>query len=512
MGFSYNLSFLYRNEEVIMGKKILVYNTHIEISPYHRGECEKLEKSMSVFDRVCHCYVPVAYYIENDTLYLPRGFNLSKLEFFFNEVPSIQNGYDKYNRFETPVEIKGKPKNQIQKDSIDFLLSKGNYGRGKLFTQKSLNLDTGDGKTFCSIYAIAKMGLKTIIITHKKKIREQWKEEFLDKTDIDPDRIYIIDGRRGMDKIMQGKVDADIYLVNHQTLHSYARLSDDENEEESLTYENQNWSRIRDFFKKIRVGIKIIDESHLFFNNTLMIDYFSNTRYTFYITATFNRSDYYEDKIFRQAFSSVYRFGEETLDYEEKRKHINFVIVYFHTRPTTRDKYSMVTRYGFSAYRYIDYELKNNPEHHMITLICNLVKKIEYMEGKILINVPKIEAVDYVANELRKETDKKVGTVYSKNDPELNREGYESDIICSTIKSIGVGDDIGGLRCIINTEPIASASRADQLKGRLREYAPDMDTFIFHLVDTSIEQNLIFLDRIMPLMEKKCKKIIKMVI
>ena len=119
----------------------------------------------------------------------------------------------------------------------------------------------------------------------------------------------------------------------------------------------------------------------------------------------------------------------------------------------------------------------------MITLICNLVKKIEYMEGKILINVPKIEAVDYVANELRKETDKKVGTVYSKNDPELNREGYASDIICSTIKSIGVGDDISGLRCIINTEPIASASRADQLKGRLREYAPDMDTFIFHLVD-----------------------------
>ena len=498
-----------------MGKKILVYNTHIEISPYYKGECEKLEKSMSIYDRVCHCYRPIGYYIQGDTLYLPRGYNLSKLEFYFNEIPSIQHDHDDYDRFENPVEIEGTPKNQIQRDSIDFLLSKGNYQKGKLFNQKSLNLDTGDGKTFCCIYSIVKMGMKAIIITHKKKIREQWKEEFLDKTNIKSDRIYIIDGRRGMDAVMSGKVDADIYLVNHQTLHSYAKLNEDEEEDEDFDFSKeveQDWNRIREFFKKIRVGVKVIDEAHLFFNNTLMVDFFSNTKDTFYITATFNRSDYMENKVFTQAFSSVYRFGEETLDYDEKRKHINFVVVYFHTRPTVRDKARMVTRYGFSAYRYIDYELKMNPEHTMINLICDLVKKIEYMQGKILINTPKIEMVEYIANEIRKETDKSVGTVYSKNDPEINKESYNCDIICSTIKSIGVGDDIEGLRCIINTEPIASSSRADQLKGRLREYAPDMDTYIFHLVDTSIEQNLVFLNKILPVMEKKCKKIIKMTV
>lgn len=485
-----------------MGKKILVYNTHIEISPYEKGECEKLEKSLSTYHKQFHAYIPIAYYIQDGTLYIPRGYNLTKLEYFFNVIPSIQKRSDNSEKFKFPIEITAKPKNHIQEESIDFLLSRGKYTNGKLFLQKSLNLDTGDGKTFCCIYAIAKKGVKTIIITHKKKIREQWKEELLDKTSITPDRIYIIHGSAGIRDIMNDKVDADIYLVNHQTLHSYITTS---GKKEGL----QNWLNLRDFFKKIKVGLKIIDEAHLCFYNTIMIDFFSNVRESFYVTATFNRSDFHEDRIFKTVFSSVYRFGEETINYEEKRKHINFIIVYFHTKPTQNDKARIFTGYGFSSYRYIDYELKVDEEHRLIGIVCELVRKLENLEGKILINSPKIESVDYIANEIKKETNKSVATVYSKNTKEENIKGYDSDIICSTIKSIGVGDDIDKLRFIINTEPIGSSTGADQLKGRLREYAPDKDTYIFHLVDTSIPQSLTFLNRILPVMEKKCKNIYK---
>ena len=53
-------------------------------------------------------------------------------------------------------------------------------------------------------------------------------------------------------------------MVNNQTLASYART--------------HGWEELRKFFIKIKVGIKVIDEAHKFFENTLMIDYF-----TFYV-------------------------------------------------------------------------------------------------------------------------------------------------------------------------------------------------------------------------------------
>ena len=83
-----------------------------------------------------------------------------------------------------------------------------------------------------------------------------------------------------------------------------------------------------------------------------------------------------------------------------------------------------------------------------------------------------------------------------------------SDIISSTIKSIGEGDDIKGLRVLINLEPIGSKLLADQLRGRLREYSKDEDTYMFYPVDTSIKECTDFLKRVMPVMKRKCKEII----
>ena len=41
----------------------------------------------------------------------------------------------------------------------------------------------------------------------------------------------------------------------------------------------------------MRVGIKFYDEAHLNFDNMCKIDYYTNTKYTMYITATPARSN-----------------------------------------------------------------------------------------------------------------------------------------------------------------------------------------------------------------------------
>lgn len=83
----------------------------------------------------------------------------------------------------------------------------------------------------------------------------------------------------------------------------------------------------------------------------------------------------------------------------------------------------------------------------------------------------------------------------------------ECDIICSTIKSCGTGVDIKGLRCIINAEPFSSHITANQLAGRLREYAPDKDTYFFDLIDIAFPSCENQYKSKLTNLRKKCKEV-----
>jgi superfamily II DNA or RNA helicase len=476
---------------------IRAYNTHIEVRPYSKGDCFAIEKKYSKWDKVTHQYIRVGYFIDEDTLYLPRGTSFNILSNYFHTIPEIINRSDPSIKID-PIDLKYDPRDRIQDESVDFLTSKGRFKEGIKRTQYGLNLDTGDGKTFCMIDGISKLRQRTIIITHKTRIKDQWIKEFLDKTYIDEDRVVGLKGSTDMEKVISGDLEADIYVCTHQTIASFARL--------------YGWSKVREFFKKGKIGIKVFDEAHKFFENILMIDFFSNTKRTYYLTATFTRNDPKEVVMFKQAFSSLYRFGEETLNYDEKRKHINLIEVMYRSNPPTYavDKI-MGSKYGFNSYRYIDYALKIDEYKTMEKVIKKIIRDTKNLEGKTLITSPKIESVELIADIVRKVTDKPVGVVHSRQPKAVNDAVVKTcDIISSTIKGIGEGDDIKGLRVLINTEPIASKGLVDQLRGRLREYSPAHDTYLFYLIDAGVPYTYTMYTRIKSVFSKKCKKIYKM--
>ena len=472
--------------------EIRVFHTHIEVYPYEAGDCPEIEKMMSKYDTVTHKRITIGYYIQNNILYLPRGINTSLLEKWFNNVPVPVSKYDDYTKIKSGV-AKFKPKSTIQENAIKFLCGEEEYAYTGRYSQLGLNLDTGDGKTYSTITAILKMKIKSIIITHQEKIKQQWIDTLENMTSFPMENLCNISGTEIIDEIMKGKINSEIYIVNHQTISSYARV--------------HGWNSIRDFFKKIKVGIKVIDEAHKFFENIFMIDNFSNCYKSFYLTATFGRSDPGEVAIYKKAFASLTRFGEETLNYEEKRKHIHFVVVYFKSQPEYGILPNIKTNYGFSSYKYIDYEL-SEPNNSLMRVLRFILNQIDHMEGKTLVISPKKESVDTLARMLEDYTDKEIGTIYSNNTPKENEENKSKEIICSTIKSIGTGSDIKGLRKLINLEPIGSKDLADQVRGRLREYSDDKDTYLFYPVDITIPECYNMLNRIMPIMKKKCKEII----
>ena len=474
---------------------IRVYNTHVEVYPYELGDVPRIEKMFSKWDDITHQYIPMAYYIENGVLYLPRGVSMNILVNLFNATPIPVNDSDKAFKMSQKINMNYQPRDKIQEDSIDFLTSKGNFTKGRFYTQFGLNLDTGVGKTYCMISAIADLCVKTIIITHKSRLRDQWYKEFIDKSDISENKLITIESSEDMKSIMKGEKEGDVYLVNHQTLSSYART--------------ESWDKLHLFFKKAKIGIKVVDEAHRFFENSLMIDFFTNVERNYYLTATFTRSDPKEIRIFEKAYSSLYRFGEETLDYGGNRKHINLICTMFQSRPTLNTITQIIGgRYGFSVYKYIDWELKLNQSNTMLKVIRKILQKIENLEGRILIIAPKIESLNDITEGIKDYTNKSIGIIHSKRNDEEKQEDMEKDIIIATIKGIGEGDDIKGLRVLINTEPIGSKIMADQLRGRLRPYSKDDDTYLFYLVDVGIHYVYQMFNRHKPVFEKKCKEII----
>lgn len=477
--------------------EIRVFHSHIEVYPYNEGDCPQIEKMLSKYIRVGNNnnygkYEPMAFYVENNILYLPRGINASLLEKYFNATPVPVAKYDDYTKIKKGVALYP-PKSKIQEKSIDFLCGTNDYVYSSRYSQLGLNIDTGDGKTFGTVTAILKMKIKAIIITHQEKLKSQWISTFSDMTSFPIENLCNISGTGVIDDIMKGKINAEIYCVNHQTIAAYAR--------------EHGWTSIRKFFQKIKVGIKVFDEAHKFFENIFMIDNFSNTYKTIYLTATFGRSDAKEKSIYNKAFSSLARFGEETINYEEKRKHIIFVVVYYKSKPAYGILPTVKNKFGFSSYKYIDYALSEE-SNSLRKVLYQILEKTKNIEGKTLILSPKTESVDIIAKNVEDYTGKEVGIIHSKNGVSNNEESKTKDIISSTIKSVGEGVDIKGLRILIDLEPVTSKLLADQVRGRLREYSEDDDTYLFYPVDTTINECYECLRRILPVMKKKCKEII----
>ena len=445
--------------------KLDVFHTHMELYPYSVGDIPAIENMYTAIDHHTGSEVPCGYLIDNGKLYLPRGTSISKLESILNIKATYVMDSDPSQNMRKQHSALYDPRDEIQEKSIQFLIGPEH--------QKALNLKTGLGKTFCVAYASTKLRLRTLIITPNEGLKVQWMNTYAKMFGYRESDMLNIAGGAVIQAILNDSIDpVDVYFVNHSTLRNY------------LTSTN-GWM-FHQFMKKLKIGIKVYDESHMDFMNILMVDFFSNTEQTWYLSATFARSDKTEEKCFRQAFSSLIAYGEEE-SMEVVQKHVVYHVVQINSQISPYHRAKLMGYPGFSAIKYGKYaffEDKNQTAYKAILQVLNIMKNTE---GKILIFVPLIDAVDQVASQLRKDiSGKSIGQYHSRMAKEDKESDLKKDIIVSTIKSCGTGKDIPGLRAIISCEPIASKVVAEQMIGRLRPYGKDMDTYFFDIVSIDI--------------------------
>lgn len=458
---------------------IEVYNTCIQLIGYEVNDCPEVQEMFSVFDKTLNQYTNKAmwYDAKNKILTLPRSMDIAWLADKLNTAPNFHTSWDPYDDG-LQINLKYQPRNETQLKAIKFILGKDEYADTARFTQLGVNLNTGAGKTFVTIFSSAYFGMRSIMITSSTGWIEQWKDRILEYTDTKPSEIYIITGRTSIAMILNGMVDISkikYFLASHQTIHAYATENG----------KSEDWTKITELFKKLRVGLKIYDEAHLLFDDIWKTDFYTNTRKTLYLTATPARSDRGEDAVYQETFRCMPKID---LFNEETDPHTRYVSVLFNSHPTPGQQRWCTNRYGFDRNKYCSFITTKQGKDYLFKIITILMEIIISTNSKTLIYIGTNAAIkivyDYiVANYPYMSNNIGIYTSIEKN-KFIKEQQLDKMIILSTTKSCGAAIDIKGLKMtVVLAEPFKSKVLARQSLGRTR----DSDTTYMEFVDIGFD-------------------------
>lgn len=471
--------------------KIIVYRTHIEVINYELGDLPTIEKTFSIYDALYHTRYPkgMIYDKEKKILMLPRGIDIDYLSNLLHSEPVISDKIDPTEEIDN-ILLKYKPRDETQKEAIKFMLSVDKYRHNNYSAMFSVNLNTGKGKTFCSIATAAYLGLRPIVITDNIGWLNQWKGFFIEYTNTSPDEIYLISGTPSLMKLYNRDVSKyKVILSTHSTIKSVG--------------DTQGWEKISDFFSYCKIGVKFFDEAHLNFDNMFKIDCFTNTFLTYYLTATPGRSDSQEDNIFNLYFKNTPKINLFNI---EEDPHTKYASIKFNSQPTPVQAAACKNNYGLNRIAYIDY-LVHNENFKLLTII--IVNMAINKPGKHLFYVGTNEAILYIRECIYSYFPELIGQVgiytsiipVDKKKNELNKK-----IILSTTKSAGAAMDIKGLTETVNlAEPFKSKVLAQQTFGRTR----DDNTIYKDIVDTGFFYTKKFYEHKKPVFKKYATKCIE---
>ena len=166
----------------------------------------------------------------------------------------------------------------------------------------------------------------------------------------------------------------------------------------------------------------------------------------------------------------------------------------------------MIVRKMFNSYRYIDTELEYGDilDHVDKWLRWFYIDRGE--EGKTYIISPKKSSCE-VMYKLAKQTLPDMKVCIHNSDSKMD-DLSDYDIICSTFKMVGTGNDLDGLRMIINTEPIGSDANIDQLVHRLMRGKDSRNAYYIEPIDKRIPNIVNMLKRRKRVLKKFVKHIL----
>ena len=124
-------------------KKIISYHSHFELNDYEMGECELLERKLSVYDKIYYKWIPTGFIYDKERkrLLIPSGVSATWVSRITGRELEVNYDPDKYSTMS--IRLTQMPRNDLQRECISFLTAKGEFKNYSIYSQLVLNLDTG---------------------------------------------------------------------------------------------------------------------------------------------------------------------------------------------------------------------------------------------------------------------------------------------------------------------------------------------------------------------------------
>lgn len=371
----------------------------------------------------------------------------------------------KPNKVSRPMKVKlkrtSKDKNEDQTAAINHAtLPKTNK-------RCVLQLQTGGGKTYCSIKSAIKLGKPTLIVCRANQV-DEWVGSLKTFTDVGGKDVYLIKGPKFINRLGDPEFikefSPSFFVVSTRTLTSIFK---------------GNYTGLQDFEKFLDdwgIDTKIFDECHLEFKVLNKLELCSNTTHNIYLSATLGRSDSGENSIFRRMFP-------KHIVHEGPYHKYCDIFTYSYRLPSIPDQKVYTTPQGYSSSKYENWILSNPVilSYYLQVFLMDVFEdhytKVRKKKQKVLILAATqnmvAAIVKFIENRYR---DLNVKTKIE-GDP-LSNLADGVDAIISTPMSCGTGTDIKNLKTAINTCSVGSDNLTEQMLGRLRTLDGDTPIYI----------------------------------
>lgn len=388
---------------------------------------------------------PNLYREEYEPLLPPQTYNIP-----------VRQGWSEYD-YQVPI--------------VDYQIAKdGN--RSKL-----IGIQTGKGKTSTALFAVSKLGYRTLIMIKPAYI-EKWCGDVTNVLDQSTMDIMVVQGGdhlRGIIELAKhGRLKANFIIMSNRTYQNYVKAYEtDPWGEEYQSYE----CHPENLFPLLGIGEVLIDEVHQEFYATFKMLMYTHVDVVVAMSATLLTRDSFLEKMYNIAFPRQVRYDGLEVD-----KYIKvYPVAYNFYKPEK----IRLTEWGANNYSHTAFEKSIQRHHQTLQNYLELIRyvmDIGFVRGhlpgdKIMVFAATISMCTEITRYLSRRFPQYDVRRYVEEDPYEN--AMEAEVIVSTLQSAGTALDIKGLRTVIMTVNVDSPSANVQTVGRLRKL-PDRDVKFYY--------------------------------
>lgn len=346
--------------------------------------------------------------------------------------------------------------------------------------RKFVNLQTGKGKSFCTMAAASRMKSLTTLICKPMYI-EKWIIDLKKTYDIDDDDIITVKGGAQLMALTQlyrehndkfklspvGYVDkppAKFIIISNKTYQLWLKLY----EEFGSEILDMGYACLPgDLYEHIGCSFRVIDEVHQDFHLNYKIDLYTNCAKSVSLSATLIADDAFISSMYEVAYPKHERYQGGGYD-----KYIMTKCVTYNLLQPGSIRFQDPSSNRYSHVLYEQQIMARAPRlDNYFRLICETLDASfikTYKPGyKLMVFVASVAMATALSQHLAQKYPQFSVTRYVQDDEYVNV--MESDIRVSTLLSSGTAVDIPGLQTTLLTVAISSSQSNIQGLGRLRK-------------------------------------------